>query len=64
MSKVTSFKDPSASGKRYLSPIVIASNLPLADRTQAEQKLVEAIHERAGLKALYFHQLGTGMEQP
>jgi hypothetical protein len=57
ISKVTSFKDPSAGGKRYLSPIVVASNLPLSDRGHAEQKMAEAIQKKSGLKALVGMQI-------
>jgi hypothetical protein len=52
MSSVTSFKDPEAGDRRYTSPIVVASNLPLSDRAQAEQKMVEAIQKKSGLRVM------------
>jgi hypothetical protein len=38
--------------KRYISHIVVASNLPIADRGSAEQKMAEAIQKKSGLRAL------------
>jgi hypothetical protein len=52
MSTATSFTDPAASGKRYLSPIMVASNLPLGDRAPAEQKMIDAVQKKSGRQAL------------